>query len=350
MIWITPFDKTDVKTISNLEKVSIPKYDLDCIKTVIKKSDICQIWIWGLQKITNLPDGVVYKDASEFFDIAYVLKHVAYWTTDKKLDTGCKMKLAQFADLLRYHILEKYAGWYLDTDIVLCHALPTNKAYMFATSPNKLSGAYKSKTGENGHITNCAMYVKGKNSVFMRNVIKSVFCELEIHKKDIGSYKNFCCFMNVLRSEIAKLDLNKYIVNSSVFCPMPWFSKKLWKMRVLTKSICYGSNIYTEKDILGAKYGIIGVHLYSVYRTDPYVKNSSIDHIFKTNTGYIIKVYLSSSKFSRSKYVSGSKFDIFVVSSYGASFTSALYEYHTRPTRAVKIINNFVSFSNIFQL
>lgn len=274
MIWITPFSK--INSIEEFEYVStIPEIDCKCMETVVKKSDLSQIWLWSWQTFTNLPSGIIQKNAADFIDLKMLLDS-AYYTTDKKANLGNKMKLAQLADLLRYLVLEKYGGWYIDTDIILCHPLPTDKPYMFATSPNKMAGAFKRK--KSYHVTNCAIYISEKNSLIMREIINDIYDYIN-KNSDIGDYKNFCKFMDMLETKIYKHKLEKYIVDSSVFCPMPWFAKYLWKRRVISNSFCYNSQVYTEKDILIGKHGILGVHLFSTYRTDKYVIGSSVDII-----------------------------------------------------------------------
>lgn len=275
LIWISycPIDSDILKT-----KAEIPKFELKCINTIIKNSNMDEIWLWSYQKFDDIP-GIKFKDANEILDKSYLIDKTAYWCINKKENTGEKMKLAQLADLLRYLILYKYGGWYLDTDIILCKKLPIDEDYIFVTSPNKITGAFASKTPY--HITNCAIYIKEINSPIMRNLYEYILNDLKI-ALDIGSYSNFCRYMTLLEDKINEFKLLEYVKPYQVFCPMPWFCKDLWKKRLLKPRYCYGIKAYSEKEILTHKDGIIGIHLYSCFRTDKEVADSSVNYIFNS--------------------------------------------------------------------
>jgi len=80
---------------------------------------------------TNIPDGVIVKDANKILDKKYIFKH---WSGN----------YATFADIFRFKLLHEQGGWWSDLDLICLRKLPEVQ-YFFGGERRKRTGAFKTK-------------------------------------------------------------------------------------------------------------------------------------------------------------------------------------------------------------
>ena len=116
------------------------------------------VYLWGYQTFTNLPSGVVFKDANELlpyadFTHAMTIGATKFIEKDRPDERG--RNVAQLSDLIRALALHAYGGWWLDADTIVLRPLPSAEPYFFATVAQKRSGGgymdAAAKVAKNSH-------------------------------------------------------------------------------------------------------------------------------------------------------------------------------------------------------
>ena len=177
----------------------LPMLNYNCIKSWCK---FHPVFLYTYNDIDHVPNGVILKDANEILpesDIFY------FNETD----------IAPFSDLFRYKLLLK-GGWWLDADFLMTKSLDNiNKEdYVFGSERTLLVGAFKSK--QPYKIINGFLKAP-ENS----KLIKKVY-ELSLEKVKKGLKKR-CDLMVILKKQVEKHGLEKYVKPPNVFCNLDWW-------------------------------------------------------------------------------------------------------------------------------
>tara|TARA_R100000654_G_scaffold12996_2_gene28277 strand:- start:10265 stop:11059 length:795 start_codon:yes stop_codon:yes gene_type:complete len=171
-------------------------------------------------------------------------------------------KLLHKIDLWRFIILNKYGGTWLDSDLYLISRLPHNKIIISSEHTLK-KGAYKSSDNKKPNI-GCLRFTP--NHPFTKAVVEKM---KDTTKEDINDNVNqtskMLKFCKMLKTKKWK-DMNRFIVEPQVFCPIPWtFAKEIYM---------------NDKDSeFKTKYGLeydytdettCGIHLWNNIRSNKY--------------------------------------------------------------------------------
>ena len=111
------------------------KLQLLSINSFLKQGHKYILWIYpNINKKlipTNIPKGVIVKDANKIFNKKYIFKH---WSGN----------YATFADMFRFKLLHEKGGWWVDLDLICLRKLP-DVSYFFGGERRKRTGAFKTK-------------------------------------------------------------------------------------------------------------------------------------------------------------------------------------------------------------
>ena len=179
-------------------------------------------------------------------------------------------KLLHNVDRLRFVILNKFGGTFLDSDMLLIRRLPTNK--IIISSENTLqSGFKKSKELYKPNI-GCLRFPPGHP--FTKAVVEKMQPTTAEDLKDgVNQTSKMLKFIKMLKLKKWS-HMNEYVMKPEVFCAVPWpFAKELY-----TKSML---------DVTGTKYGLefnyidessCGVHLWGNFKKNKYKIESKDIH------------------------------------------------------------------------
>ena len=112
-------------------------YEINCLLSFVKND--FNVNLWTFTKF-DVPTGINICDAREFFNQDDILK----FKQDEKV--GC---LAAFSDAFRYHVLNKYQGWWFDTD---CVCLTDQSNFKKLKENRKIVAGYEDDTHINGAV------------------------------------------------------------------------------------------------------------------------------------------------------------------------------------------------------
>ena len=116
-------------------------YEICCLKSFVKHNWIVNLW--SFDKNVNVPDNVNVCDASNF----YKIEDIQTFTQQGK--QGC---IAAFSDAFRYKVLQKYQGWWFDTD---CICLKDQSEFFTLTQNKRIVAGYENNRRDiNGAILN----------------------------------------------------------------------------------------------------------------------------------------------------------------------------------------------------
>jgi hypothetical protein len=118
---------------------SLSLYEENCISSFLKNR--FTVNVWSFQQL-SLPIGADLKNAKEFFDQDFSLKIT---------QGGKPGSIAAFSDLFRYKVLEKYGGWWFDTD---CICLKDQLEFKELLKNQKIVVGYESENYINGAVLN----------------------------------------------------------------------------------------------------------------------------------------------------------------------------------------------------
>ena len=156
--------------------------------------------LYTYNEITNVPDGVVIKDANEILDRSLIFK-------------DNKGSYATFSDWFRIKLLYDLGGWWVDCDVMWIKKFSFRDRYVFATEHFYQNGKLEMR------ICNAVIKMP-KNS----NVGKKVLTRIQ-HKLEISDVKDISWTeigAGYLKDELIDEGLAKYIVIPEVFCPNAW--------------------------------------------------------------------------------------------------------------------------------
>lgn len=109
-------------------------YEIYCLKSFVKNNWIVNLWTFD--KNINAPGLVNICDAGIFYQIDDIQ------TFTQRGKQGC---IAAFSDAFRYKVLQKYRGWWFDTDCICLK----NQSEFFTLSQNKrIVAGYENGRGD----------------------------------------------------------------------------------------------------------------------------------------------------------------------------------------------------------
>ena len=104
--------------------------DLNEIAIVSMRSFICtghEFHLWHYNEVTNVPTGVIQKDASEIVPLSIYKK----WFPDGFAIDYRKTKIPTFACYFRYKLINKIGGWWCDADTIALKLFDFPQDYVF---------------------------------------------------------------------------------------------------------------------------------------------------------------------------------------------------------------------------
>ena len=178
-------------------------------------------------------------------------------------------KLLHKIDYLRFVILNKFGGTWLDADMLLIKRLPTNP--IIISSENTLqSGFKKSKELFKPNI-GCLRFPPGHP--FTKAVVEKMQPTTSEDENDnINMTSKMLKFIKMIKLKKWS-HMNEYVMKPEVFCPVPW---------------CWAKELYTKPliEVTGEKYGLssnyidestVAVHLWNNFKKNKFkIENKDI--------------------------------------------------------------------------
>lgn len=205
----------------------IPKYYLMCINSWLNLK--YKVNIHTNIKISNLPENV------------------------NCVSVECNQELqpAQQADLFRYeYLLNNPNQIWIDLDMYLVRRLPKQDYIISSEQPNR-KGGYKS---DKPHTPNIGVLKLADTSILKETLKKC---------KAIKNKDKVTCYMKIFINLLSKYDLDKYVSDWRVFCPLDWSNvKEAFNGQPLKSK--FGKEVIELDEIKNNK-DIIGVHLWGSF-------------------------------------------------------------------------------------
>ena len=255
--------------LSGADNVALRELTILSLKSTAKHHPT--VWIWGYQDFSNLPPGVVRKEASELLPLAD-FKHAMTVGATKFIEQNRAdepgRNVAQLSDLFRALALQRYGGWWLDADTVVLRKLPTTDPYYFPTVAQKrVGGGYldpSEKVEANrlkwaGKNTKYAdwdgcdvfqstpLYIAEPNTplagLWVERLRVQVLSERTLKWSDTIKTMEAC---------VVELELNKHVHPPTAFCPWPFWQRDhaLSADKLETANDVYGVRVPSVSEVL----------------------------------------------------------------------------------------------------
>lgn len=180
----------------------LPKLHFECIQSFIKHNHE-----YNLYSYNNLlvPTGCNLLDANEILleDCIFTYPSSAY--NNKKIDNK---GYAAFSNMFRYKLLADKGGIWADTDIFCLKNFSINEPYCFV---------YERVKKNNKKVCASCLISCPANSEFIN------YCYDYCVKINKDKLKWGQIGVNLLTKAINKFNLNEYIVDASIYCPIDWW-------------------------------------------------------------------------------------------------------------------------------
>lgn len=207
-LWISP-------TIGQLQ--------LSCIESFLKNGH--EFHLYTYNPPSNLPEGVVIKDANEIIEETFIFKdrYNSY---------------ATFSDWFRIKLLYDVGGWWVDCDMLCVKKFKVKWPYVFATELANINN--------HEYIQICNAVIKmPKNSRMGRIILEKIENILklkerkEIYWTEIGA--------KLIADVILIENMQEHIVSPEVFCPINYFNyRELIKNRESIPRATYGVHLWNK--------------------------------------------------------------------------------------------------------
>jgi Glycosyltransferase sugar-binding region containing DXD motif len=154
--------------------------------------------LYAYEQIDGLPVGTVIKDANEILPASAIFRYADHDS------------FAGFSNFFRFKLLLERGGWWSDSDVVCLKPYNFDEPYVFPSQHNQFM------TGE--EVWNGAIKVPPSSdfAAYAWNVCQSKDTRL-IRWGETGPV--------LTRTAVEKFDLQRYVKNAAVFCPVPF---KTW--------------------------------------------------------------------------------------------------------------------------
>jgi hypothetical protein len=207
--------------------------EINCIKSHLRVGHIFILYVY--EPISNLPDGIEVRDAREILNERY-------------LGLNNNFGFYPLSDIFRFNLLYKKGGIWVDMDMYANRGWECleDKEYIFASERTIQKGAYRNRTKDK--VATISMLKAPKKSGFYYELCLRVCSDkFKVTRRDI-------CMVE-LRKMLEKFDMDKYIVDFYLFCPVDWWNAKEMFLDGEFKEK-YGVLPMEKKDVLEKSYGI----------------------------------------------------------------------------------------------
>ena len=207
---------------------NISKYYLYCVKSWLSHN--YKVNLHTNIKIDNLPNGVNCIPVKEYENL----------------------QPAQQADLFRYeYLLNNPNEIWIDLDMYLVRPLPKKTDYIISSEQPNRKGGYKS---DKPYTPNIGVLKLADTSILKETLKKC---------KAIKNTDKLSCYMKVFINLLPKYNLEKYVSDWKVYCPLDWSNiKEAFNGKPLKSK--FGKEIIEIDEIKNNK-NIIGVHLWGSF-------------------------------------------------------------------------------------
>lgn len=209
---------------------NLPSFYYDSVELILRQGYTPILWTY--QKLKNIPNGVVVKDANKI--IPYRVKSTLFdnnnYLSKKKesLKTNKKyFDVAIFSDLFRAKLLKDHGGIYFDTDVLLLKKLP-NIRNTISTIPRKLEGLQvrtKSLTKFHEADINSSVMIAEKGSKWITTYYNRIMDRME--EAHIKPLKNNTDLLNMLSQVIKDENVPNIVAPPIAYNPIPYWTYQM---------------------------------------------------------------------------------------------------------------------------
>ena len=174
-------------TLSTMEQLSMNSF--------IKNGH--EYHLYTYDTVRNIPDGVIVKDGNDILpkDSIFTYKH-----------GDGKGSVSAFSNVFRYKLLYDKGGYWVDTDVVCLKKWDFGKEYVFASE----------KDSDRIKITSCVIKTPKQNQF-------AKYCYERCSEIDLNNVIWGQIGPTLVGEGVSHLGLDRYVVDTSVFCPIKWF-------------------------------------------------------------------------------------------------------------------------------
>jgi len=192
-----------------------------CYNSYLEMGHQVHVYTYGI--ISNIPEGVVLKDANEIIPQNKVFKDF-------------RNSYATFSDWFRIALLYEYGGWWVDSDTICLKQFELDEDYAFATEI----------VNEVGEIAICNAFIKmPKKSQLGQQLLSEI--EKTIQNRDPLSLEWTEIGAALLKDKIIALDLDDNILSPDVFCPINYFNfSKLYEEKIQFGPDTYAIHLWNK--------------------------------------------------------------------------------------------------------
>jgi hypothetical protein len=160
--------------------------------------------LYTYEKVKNVPKGVIHKDANEIMPGKEIF--------------DLKSTYLPFSDIWRYKMLHDKGNYWVDLDMIAIKMFDFKDEYVFSSERTIQEGAYSSYSKK---VPNIGVLKAPRGSKFYLNAYEKC---LEFNKKKKNDDK--LKYMKMLRNLIKSNNMEKYVIEPSVFCNLDWWHSR----------------------------------------------------------------------------------------------------------------------------
>jgi len=179
---------------------ALSNLELLCISSFLK-SDV-KYYLYGYDRPTNLPDGAVFKDASEILPRSRLFTYRA--------GTFNLGSVAGFSNLFRYTLIHRQGGWWTDTDICYVNRLADDFEEGFFQEPTQ-TGKYRVAS---------ALFKSPANSPILQ------YCLDQFSEKDVSKIVHGETGPSLVTAAVLMCNRQEKVLSSDIAFRFPWWDCK----------------------------------------------------------------------------------------------------------------------------
>ena len=211
---------------------SLGDLEINCIKSHLRVGHIFILYVYN--HVDQVPHGTIIKDANEILNQDNLPNE--------------EHGLYPLADLFRFFLMYKKGGIWVDMDMFATRhwSLLEDKEYVFSSERTIQKGAYRNRTKQ--VISNIGVLKAPPRSSFYAEVVRHLMSpNFKVKRRD--------SYMVELRKMMDIFDMNKYVVDFYLFCPVDWWNaKEMFLDEDFIEK--YGVEPMSKKDVLDKSLGI----------------------------------------------------------------------------------------------